>query len=318
MDQTHRTEQAGLVTLDDLEALLEAVAGKVADSGAGIFGPKSISWRINREAALFLGAGRAALLQLAHPWVATALEQHSSLMSDPIARFHGTFRVVFTMIFGTKEQAFRAARGLHTLHTRIRGELPAAVAGYAKGSQYEANFVPALTWVYATLVDSAVMAYECVLPALTEGEREQYYAESKVLAGLFGIPMSTLPANWSEFGEYMREMCASDALGVEERARAMARGLLAGAGSWVKPPRWYRALTTAWLPVRLRAEFGLAFGATEACAVRRAEHWLPRVYRALPSSVRFTGPYQEALARLAGRGPGLIARASNRFWIGEN
>lgn len=311
------TESAGLVTRNDLEALLANVDRLVADPNAGIFGPESISWRINREAALFLGAGRAALLQLAHPWVATALERHSSLMSDPIARFHGTFRVVFTMIFGTKEQAFRAARGLHTLHTGIRGELPAAVAEYAEGSRYEANFVPALIWVYATLVDSAVMAYECVLPALTEGEREQYYAESKVLAGLFGIPMSALPADWNAFGSYMKEMCASDRLGVDERARSMAQGLLAGAGSWVKPPRWYRALTTAWLPERLRAEFGLTFGDAEASAIRRAEHWLPRVYRALPSSVRFTGPYQEARARLAGRKPGTLTRASNRFWMGK-
>ncbi len=311
------TESAGVVTRNDLEALLANVHRRVADPNAGIFGPESISWRINREAALFLGAGRAALLQLAHPWVATALEQRSSLMSDPIARFHGTFRVVFTMIFGTQEQAFRAARGLHALHTGIHGELPTAVAGYAEGSRYEANFVPALTWVYATLVDSAVMAYECVLPKLAGAEREAYYAESKVLAGLFGIPMSALPTDWNAFGEYMRGMCASDALGVEERARAMAQGLLAGAGSWVKPPQWYRALTAGWMPERLRAEFGLAFGAAEARAVRRAQHWLPQVYRALPSSLRFTGPYQEARARLAGRGPGLITRASNRFWIGE-
>jgi uncharacterized protein (DUF2236 family) len=145
---------------------------KIVDPRAGIFGPRSISWRINRESALFLGAGRAALLQLAHPWVAAALAQHSSLMSNPIARFHNTFRIVFTMIFGSSAQAFAASRSLYQLHTRIRGELPSAVAGYARGSHYEANSLPALIWVYATLVESAVLAYECVLPALNDAERE--------------------------------------------------------------------------------------------------------------------------------------------------
>jgi uncharacterized protein (DUF2236 family) len=316
MERADSVEPLVLVSRSDLDSLIATVASKVVDPKAGIFGPESISWRINRESALFLGAGRAALLQLAHPWVATALEQHSSLMSDPLARFHGTFRVVFTMIFGSAGQAFAAARGLHALHTRIRGTLPGPIAGYASGARYEANFAPALRWVYATLVDSAVIAYECVRPALTEDERGRYYAESGVLAGLFGIPASALPESWPAFEEYMRAMCASDALGVEERARAMAQGLLAGAGSWVKPPRWYRALTTAWLPQRFREEFGLAFGAAEERAVEKARFWLPRVYRSLPSSIRFTGPYREACARLSGRGPGLWTRASNRFWIG--
>ena len=43
------------------------------DAGAGLFGPHSALWRVNREAALFLGSGRALLLQLAHPWVGTAI-----------------------------------------------------------------------------------------------------------------------------------------------------------------------------------------------------------------------------------------------------
>jgi uncharacterized protein (DUF2236 family) len=313
MDTNDRTKTVGR---DDLEALLATVERKIADPVAGIFGPGSISWRINRESALFLGAGRAALLQLAHPWVAVSLAQHSSLMSNPIARFHSTFRIVFTMIFGSSSQAFAASRSLHHLHTRIRGELPAAVAGYARGSHYQANSLPALIWVYATLLESAVLAYECVLPPLTDAEREEYYAESKVLAGLFGIPAEALPADWGAFGEYMKAMCASNALGVDSLSRSMARRLLSGAGSWVKPPRWYRALTTAWMPARLREEFGLDFGDMEERAVEKARRWLPRVYRSLPCSVRLTGPYREACARLAGRGPGMLARASNRFWIG--
>ncbi|MGA8672573.1 MAG: oxygenase MpaB family protein [Terracidiphilus sp.] len=317
MDRGYIAASTPVVGRDDLEALHAALACKVVDPHAEIFGPDSISWRINREAALFLGAGRAALLQLAHPWVAVALKQHSSLMNNPIARFHNTFRVVFTMIFGSSAQAFAASRSLYQLHTRVRGELLSAVAGYAQGSHYEANHIPALRWVYATLVDSAVLAYEYVLPPLTESEREGYYAESKVLVGLFGIPPEALPANWVSFKTYVDEMCASSALGVDTLSRSMAHTILSGAGSWIYPPHWYRALTTAWMPERFREEFGLEFGEAEERMVKNAQHWLPRVYRSLPSSMRFTGPYHEARARLAGRGLGMLAQASNRFWIGE-
>ena len=306
------------VSRDDSEALIAEVAHGTADANAGIFGPRSVSWKINRESALFLGAGRAALLQLAHPWVATALVEHSSLMARPIARFHNTFRIVFTMIFGSLDQAMAAARHLHALHTRIRGEMPEDIAAYQRGSAYEANESAALRWVYATLVESAVIAYECVMPPLKAEELDAYYGESKTLAALFGLPLSALPVDWSGFVAYCREMENSDALGVSEKSRSMAHNLLAGAGSWIHPPHWYRALTTGWMAPRFRDEFGLSFGDGDKRAAESAKRRLKQIYRKLPSAVRFVGPWHEASARLEGRDAGVLTRTSNRFWIGQS
>jgi uncharacterized protein (DUF2236 family) len=277
-----------------------------------------MSWRINRESALFLGAGRAALLQLAHPWVATALQQHSSLMNKPIARFHNTFRVVFAMIFGSLDQASCAARHLYSLHTRIQGEMPEHIAAYARGSQYQANEIDALRWVYATLVESAVIAYECVMPVLAGDQLAAYYAESRTLAALFGLPPSELPENWAAFIAYCRSMERSNALGVTTGARIMAHNLLAGAGSWIKPPHWYRAVTTSWLPPRFRAEFELEFGPSEEHAAEHAKQRLPRLYRNLPAAVRFIGPWHEAQLRIKGGSPGPWTHMSNRFWLGQS
>jgi uncharacterized protein (DUF2236 family) len=308
------------VSRHDLEALLHRVASGIADRNAGIFGPGSITWRINRESALFLGAGRAALLQLAHPWVTTALRQHSSLLNQPIARFHNTFRIVFTMVFGTADQALAAARHLYALHTRITGELTENSAGWRRGDRYEANEVNALRWVYATLFESALLAHESVFGALPQQERERYYQETKTLAALFGIPTASLPANLDDFSSYFSEMCAagdsSGALGVTTDARAMAHNLLAGAGSFVRPPNWFRALTASWLPARFREEFQLNFGPVQQRTAARALKRLAAIYRRLPAAVRFIGPWQEAQARLNGRPVGPIGRVSNRFWIG--
>ncbi|MGA7524429.1 MAG: oxygenase MpaB family protein [Acidobacteriaceae bacterium] len=305
-----------LVSRADLESLLGSAASQTADPRAGIFGPASMSWKINREAALFLGAGRAALLQLAHPWVATALEQHSSLLGNPIARFHNTFRIVFTMVFGSLGQGLAAARHLHTLHTGIRGEMPGKVAGWPQGTHYEANEVAALRWVFATLVESAVLAYGSVCPFSTE-ERARYYHESKTMAALFGLPAAALPEDWSGFSQYVAEMCASDELGVGIAAREMAHTILNGAGSWVRIPRWYRALTAEWLGARFRKEFELPWAQEDQRAAARALRRLPRVWRALPPAVRFVGPWHEAQARLRGRMPGVVTCVSNRFWTGK-
>ena len=317
MEPTKSDEQPAVVSRDNLESLIREVECKIAEPNAGIFGPQSISWRIDRESALFLGAGRAALLQLAHPWVAVALTEHSSLLNDPIARFHNTFRVVFTLVFGSAEQAIAAARGLHETHRHIRGKMPETVAGYSRSSTYEANHIPALRWVFATLIESAVLAHDCVLAPLTKSECNGYYAESKMLASLFGIPGPELPANWDALLAYIREMSDSNALGVNERSRAMGQKLLAGAGSWVRPPHWYRALTTEWMPPRFREEFRLAFGTKEHGSVRATRRRLPKLYRRLPAAARFVGPYHEARARLEHQDASPVVLASNRFWIGQ-
>lgn len=309
--------QVHYLSEQDSEALLDELERTCIHPQAGIFGPDSLTWKFNRESALFLAAGRAALLQLAHPWVAAALADHSTVMARPIVRFHNTFRIVFTMVFGSLDQALAAARHLYSLHTHIRGELREDVAAYRSGSHYEANEVGALRWVYATLVESAVIACECVLGPITADERERYYAESRTLSGLFGIPSAALPQTWQEFAAYNAEMHASSLLGVSAGARAMAQNLLSGAGSWIHPPFWYRALTTEWMPPRFREEFGLGFGGAEKRAAARARRWLPRIYRRIPHAVRFIGPWREAQARLAGRHPDSLTHWSNRFWMGD-
>jgi uncharacterized protein (DUF2236 family) len=311
------TNSSPAVSRHDLEHHIAAAEQRLENPIEGIFGRNSITWRINRESALFLGAGRAALLQLAHPWVAAALDQHSSLLAKPIARFHNTFLIVFTMIFGSAPQAMRTARSLYQMHTRIAGNLPEEVADYAQGSRYEALHVPALLWVYATLIESAVIAYQRVLPPLGPGELATYYAESKILAGLFGIPLDALPPDWNSFQAYVAQMCASQALGVSDRSRFMAQTIMTGARSWIHIPLWYASLTTQWLPTRFREEFGFTFGPAEQTRTQKAEHLLPQVYAKLPPSLRYVGPYQEAQARLEKRNPGFLIRRSNQFWIGQ-
>src|SRR5271157_4720356 len=141
-----------VVCTAELESLLDELKRSAAGDRDGLFGANSLSWKINRESALFLAAGRAALLQLAHPWVAAAIAEHSRTLHDPIGRFHQTFRVMFTMVFGSTGQAVAAARHLHTRHQSIYGTMPETAGAFAAGSRYQANEVHALLWVYATLI----------------------------------------------------------------------------------------------------------------------------------------------------------------------
>jgi uncharacterized protein (DUF2236 family) len=295
------------------------VRSAAAGGPAGIFGPDSVIWRIDREAAVFLGAGRALLLQLAHPWVAAAIAQHSRSLTDPVGRFHRTFSTVSTMVFGTTGQALAAARRLHRRHTAIGGTLAEDVGAFAAGSPYCANDVAALRWVHATLTDTALLAYQLVSPPLSARDRERYYADARLFAALFGIPQSALPQSWPDFARYVDDLFSSDTLVVGSAARSIAAELFSGAGTRLRAPFWYRALTASLLPPRLRDAFELPCGPPELRAVERALTVFRHVHPWLPARLRYVAPYHEALARLAGHDrPAPLTRLLNRFWIGRS
>jgi uncharacterized protein (DUF2236 family) len=304
---------------EDLECQLRIVRAAAAGPVAGIFGPHSLMWRLDREALIFLGAGRALLLQLAHPWVSAAIAEHTQTFADPIGRFHRTFNVMFTMVFGTLDQALAAARRLHRRHAAIVGVMPAVIGPFDRGSPYSANEACALRWVYATLIDTALTARALVFPALTADERERYYAECRLFAGLFGIPPSSLPTKWDAFVAYNEAMWESEVLSVSAEARAIAGQILRGNTIWLRPPGWYLAITTRMLPPRLREAFGLPYGQAEHHVAETAITWVRRVYPALPERLRYVGPYLEARARLAGSTrPDLFTQISNKVWIGRS
>lgn len=321
LDCLRRNKMSGdsHVSAIQLEHSLAELKEATPHPAEGLFGPCSMTWKINRESALFLAAGRAALLQLAHPWVAAAIAQHSRTLRDPVGRFHQTFRVMFTMVFGSLHQALSASRHLHRRHESIEGKMPETAGPFAEGTRYEANEAAALRWVYATLVDSAVIAYQLVLPPLGGEEREQYYVESKKIGALFGIAADALPESWEEFARHVEAMYRSNTLTVSHSARSMAHELQAGAGTWLRPTFWYRALTVHLLPQTLRADFQFPYGKREQRAASRALRLVPRVYRHLPGHIRFVGPYHEAQARLLGKpAPGPLVRLNNKLWVGES
>ena len=312
-------EPSSIVTQADLECELTMVQSAAVGGPAGIFGPGSVAWRIDREAAIFFGAGRALLLQLAHPWVAAAIAQHSQTLTDPIGRFHRTFNVAFTMVFGTTGQALAAARRLHRRHAGISGVLTESSGAFAAGSKYRANDVASLRWVHATLTDSALVAYQLVNPPLSIDGRERYYTEARLSAALFGIPQNALPENWADFAGYVDQMFTSQILAVSDAGRRIAAELFSGAATGWRTPLWYRALTARLLPPRLRQEFELPYGPSEHRSAERALTMLRHLYPWMPARLRYVAPYHEALARLAGRErPGALTQVLNRFWIGQN
>jgi len=121
----------------------------------GLFGPDSLTWRVNREQALLLGGGRALLLQLAHPLVAAGVADHSDFRSDPLRRLRRTLDATLAMIFGTTAEAEAAAAGVRAVHERVTGTLRTRVGRFDAGTPYRAED-PALL---ADYLDAAAVSF---------------------------------------------------------------------------------------------------------------------------------------------------------------
>jgi len=295
--------------------MIGALRSEVPDPRAGMYGPGSVSWRVNREAVILLGGGRAALLQLAHPFVAHAIGQHSATQSDPIGRFRRTFQNVFAMVFGDLDHAIDSARRVHTVHQKIRGAIDQHVGPFARGDRYQANDEDALFWVHATLVDTALQVFELVLGPLGVGEKERYYQESRRFARLFGIPSRVMPDDHRGFTRYMERMLSSGTIAVSQPALAMRHFLF-------QPPRrlhtplaaWYRTFTAGLMPPSLRAPFELPFGPLERAVFAASIPSVRLAHRALPRRLRYFPDYVEAQRRVRGQEPhDRIGRALEHF-----
>jgi len=304
---------------DDLAELLDRLRRETRDPRAGVFGPDSTLWRINRESIAFLGGGRAALLQLAHPFVAHAVDQHSHTKTDLLGRFVRTFDNVFSMVFGDLETALGSAKRVHTYHGTVTGTIAEDVGPYAKGHAYAANTIPALLWVQATLLDTSVQVYELVFRPLSLWEKDQYYEESKKFGALFGIPPSAAPSDWTAFRKYVDDMVATGSdVAVGAPAREMAHYLMQPPASRNRAlglvMKWYETMTAVLLPERIREEYGFVVGATERAAFRASIEAIKRAYPHLPSAMRFLPAYNDALRRISAKRPSRFEKLMSRAW----
>jgi uncharacterized protein (DUF2236 family) len=293
-----------LVSRDDLETTLARVTAQVREPRHGIHGPSSAAWQLERDSIIFLGGGRAALLQLAHPFVAYGVDQHSRTRSDVVGRFQRTFLNVFAMAFGDLDEAMRAARRVHAIHTRVTGTLP-AIGAFPAGTPYHANDVDALLWVYATLTDTVVAVTQLLRGRLPRERVEAYYRASWQFARLFGIPDERLPPDWSAFRAYVRGMVASPVLTVSEPARSMASFLFGRGDHRAQRPLAALAelVTAGLLPAPVREGFGLRWGVRQRAAYGAVVAGLRPALRVMPPQLRYLPAYIDAQRRIRGQPP---------------
>lgn len=241
----------------------------------GLYSDDSVTRRINRENVLFLGGGRALLMQLAHPKVAAGVDEHSDFRSHPFRRLRRTILMTMAIVFGDRETALAAARGVNQVHARV------------KGHDYRALDPDLLLWVHATLMDTALVTYETFVKPLVPREREDFYQEFKLLGELLGLPSDKFPATLGDFHAYLGDMLERG-LRVDQRALSLAKLVMRPPTRLLPGPAMIPMdiITTGLLPPSLRGQYGLAWGTGQQRAYRLAVRTLPRLVALTPPVFR--------------------------------
>lgn len=247
-----------------------------------MFPSDSVIRRVNIEPAILFGAGRALLLQLAHPAVAQGVEDHSEFQRQPFRRLQGTLEATYAVVFGTEELAQGVGRRLRWIHDFITG--PA----------YRANDPANLLWVHATLVDTALGCYTDLVGPLSTEDAETYYQEMTVVAEVFGVPRDQQPANLADFRRYFDDTVN------EFEITAAGRDLIAFILDPTLPRQLHVPLgpvlsrqtrfTLGRTPTPIREQLGQPWTEDDQAWLGRAEHRIRRVMAATPRSVRTALP----------------------------
>lgn len=272
---------------------LRAVYGDSVDLDRPLGDPDGVAWRVNREAVTMLGGGRALLMQVAHPLIAAGVAAHSRFQQEPLARLARTLELMLTIAFGDGRTALAAVHAIERVHRRVHGRLGAAVGPFRRGTPYDASDPELLLWVHATLVDSALVAYETFVGPLSPRARVAYYADSTRTARLFGIPDAIIPPTLGDFRRYLRRTIASEVLTVGTEGRAIATAIMCPP----LPPgvqhvfRASNLVTVGLLPATLRRRYALRWSAVQqlalaafATGVRATLPFLPAFVRHVPQA----------------------------------
>ncbi len=263
-------------------------------------GEREVLRRVAAEPLVGLGAGRALLMQLAHPEVARGVAEHSDFAGRPLARLFGTLDFLLIVTFGTPDEVELFSARVRGLHRRVKGE------GYS-GTDPELQ-----VWVNATLIDSALHVYRHVMrPGADEPDlSDDYCRQARIVAEVLDVPPGLQPDDLASFRAYVDGMVAS--LEVSDTAREVARAVLWPRRlRWLAPVLWvFRLVTTALLPPPLREQYGLPWGRTRARLADLVLRTGTDLYHFTPAWLR--RPPQRLLVRLATHRVNATMRHSRR------
>ena len=183
----------------------------------GLFGPRSVVWRVHGDVGSMMVGGIAGLLlQMLHPAVLAGVWDHSNFRADMHGRLRRTARFIALTTYGGREEAEAVMAKVRGIHGRVRGNLP-------DGTRYAADDPALLAWVHVTEAISFLDGWiRYAEPRMTLADQDRYFAEMARIGEALGA--SPIPRSRAEAEALIRS--TRPQLRVDARTREVARLVL--------------------------------------------------------------------------------------------
>jgi len=265
------------------------------NDNAFLYAPDSAFWQVNRELAILLAGPRMLLMQVAHPMVAASVYHHSYVFQKPLLRLYRTLSLTMTLIYGTQAEIHHAVAEIERVHRPASGKLSESTGKHKQGAAYNPRNPRQAMWVYATLIEGALDAYERFVSPLSTERQEAYYQDSLIFAETMHIPRRYLPDSYAGLLDYMQQAVACEEVHVGPWARKIAPFLTLQASRLGRYPAYplFR-LTVNTLPESIRAQYGYARYAWEQPLLNFNLRCIRLLLPLLPAVLRFQPHYRRA------------------------
>lgn len=190
----------------------------MADS-TKLYGPDSVTWRVQTDPMMFVAGVRALYLQSLYPRAMWGVAQNSNARDDPWGRLQRTVDYVVATTFGTEEEAERAASRVRKIHAKLRA------VDHDTGEEYRIDAPDALLWVHCAEVDSYLSVTRRSGLRLSDAEADRYLDEQRFRAARVGLDPADVPGSRGELEDYF--LGIRPKLRATPEAHASARFLLA-------------------------------------------------------------------------------------------
>lgn len=251
-------------------------------------GPDSLTWQYFGQLVGFAFGSVPQLLQVMHPVLGHAVDEHSNVKEDPFGRLIRSMGPIYGVIYDGP-QAPETAQAVRGFHEHIKGRMPG-------GERYSGLNPEVYHWAHATFVDGLIYGFSEILGPFSRAEQERMYAEARQWYRLYGLTMQNVPETLDEFDAHWQHY-VTDVLEPTPAAQWLLstfRAPPAPPGFQWMPDRLWRLVrvpgayaavvaATGMLPPQVREKLGLPWDRRQ-----RAEFRL--ILRILRTLVRITPP----------------------------
>ncbi|MFC7474345.1 oxygenase MpaB family protein [Dankookia sp. GCM10030260] len=183
----------------------------------GLFGPRSVAWRVHGDvASMMVGGITGLMLQMLYPAVLAGVWDHSRFRDDLPGRLRRTARFIALTTYGSRAEAEAVIDRVRRIHGHVRGTLP-------DGTPYAANDPELLAWVHVAEATTFLEAWiRYAEPGMNGADRDRYFAEMAEVGAMLGA--DPVPRSRAEARAVLAAMRPK--LRVDARTREVSRILL--------------------------------------------------------------------------------------------